>query len=86
MTGETMPVLTAGAVLRDVPAIFGLEGLYGKHVFASGTGGLTVARPESGLAPFNPQDFILSVGVTMKNPSTGTTDIIINPRLIGRLA
>jgi len=82
----TDTVLTAGSVLLDIPAVFGLNGQYGKHIFVSHTGTLTMVKPEIGVGGFLSQDFILSVGITTKNTATATTDLILNPRIIGRLA
>lgn len=82
----TDTVLTAGSVLYDIPAVFGLTGQYGKHIFVSHTGTLTMTKPTIGVGGFLSQDFIVSVGVTTKNTATATTDLILNPRIIGRLA
>ena len=82
----TDTVLTAGSVLLDIPAVFGLTGQYGKHIFVSHTGTLTMVKPTIGVGGFLSQDFIISVGITTKNTATATTDLILNPRIIGRLA
>lgn len=79
-------VLTAGSVLTDIPAAFGLTGQWGKPVFVSHNGTLTTIKPVVGLGDFVSLDYVLYVGVTTKNPLTGTTDLILNPRVIGQLA
>lgn len=86
LIGGTANVLVAGSVLYNIPAAFGLTGQWGKHVFVSHAGLLTTTKPDIGVGGFLSQDFIVSVGVTTKNPSTGTTDLILNPTVRGRLA
>jgi hypothetical protein len=86
LIGGTANVLVSGAVLQAIPAAFGITGQYGKQVFVSHAGGLTVTKPEIGVGGFLSLDFIVSVGVTTKNISTGTTDLILNPIVRGRLA
>ncbi len=76
--GDIATVLGSGATLFDVPG-FSL----GKHLFVSSSSTLTSVAPDY---PGEAGAFILSVGVTTKNPYTGTTDIIINPRVVGSLA
>lgn len=85
LTSGIDTVLTAGSVLTDIPASYGLTGQYGKHIFVSHTGSLTLVKPTVGNGGFLSQDFILSVGVTTRNPATGTTDLILNPRIIGQI-
>jgi hypothetical protein len=86
LVGGSANVLTAGSVLYDIPAVYGLTGQWGKPIFVSHTGDLTMVKPEIGVGGFLSLDFIVSVGVTTKNTSTGTTDLILNPRIVGRLA
>lgn len=86
LIGGTANVLVSGSVLYNIPVAFGLTGQWGKHVFVSHSGSLTIVKPEIGIGGFLSEDFILSVGVTTKNPSTGTTDLILNPTVRGRLA
>ena len=85
LIGGTANILTAGNILYDIPASFGLTGLWGKPIFVSHSGTLTTTKPDVGVGDFVSQDFILSVGITTKNPNTGTTDLILNPRIVGRL-
>jgi hypothetical protein len=86
LIGGTANILTAGSVLLDIPAAFGLTGQWGKHVFVSHSGTFTITKPEVGVGGFLSEDFIVSVGVTTKNTATGTTDLILNPTVRGRLA
>lgn len=86
LIGGTATVLTAGSVLVDIPTGFGITDQWGKQVFVSHSGTLTITKPEIGSDGFLSQDFILSVGVTTRDPNTGTTDLILNPRVVGRLA
>jgi len=86
LIGGTANVLVAGSVLYNIPSAFGLTGQWGKRVFVSHSGSLTTTKPDIGVGGFLSQDFIISVGVTTKNPSSGTTDLIINPQVVGRLA
>lgn len=86
LLGGSANVLTAGSVLYDIPAAYGLTGQWGKPIFVSHTGDLTMVKPEIGVGGFLTQDFIVNVGITTKNPSTGLTDLILNPRIVGRLA
>jgi len=85
LIGGTANILTAGSTLYDIPASFGLTGQWGKPIFVSHSGALTSVKPDVGVGDFVSQDFILSVGITTKNPNTGTTDLILNPRIVGRL-
>lgn len=85
LIGGTASVLTAGSVLSDIPASFGLTGQWGKPIFVSHAGVPTLIKPDVGVGDFVSQDFILSIGITTKNPNTGTTDLILNPRIVGRL-
>lgn len=84
--GDVAKVIISGGVLYDIPSGFGLTGQYGKLIFVSHAGLLTATKPEIGAGDFVSQDFIVSVGLTTKNTTFGTTDLIINPRIIGRLA
>ena len=86
LSGGSANVLTAGSVLFDIPAAYGLTGQWGKPIFVSHTGDLTMVKPDVGVGGFVSLDFIVNVGITTKNPSTGTTDLILNPRVVGRLA
>lgn len=86
LTGGTATVLTSGGVLYNIPLSFGLTGQYGKMVFVSHSGSLTIVKPEIGVGGFLDQDFVVSVGVTTKNPNTGTTDLVLNPTVRGQLA
>ena len=86
LIGGTANVLTSGSVLYDIPAAFGFTGQWGKHVFVSHSGSLTLTKPEAGVGGFVSEDFIISVGVTTKNTATGTTDLILNPMVRGQLA
>jgi hypothetical protein len=86
LLGGSANVLGAGSTLIDIPASFGLTGQFGVPIFVSHAGSLTTIKPEVGAGDFVSQDFILSVGITTKNSSTGTTDLILNPRIVGRLA
>jgi len=86
LIGGTANVLVAGSVLYNIPVAFGLTGQWGKHIFVSHSGSLTTVKPEVGVGGFLSEDFIISVGVTTKNPATGTTDLILNPLVVGRLA
>jgi hypothetical protein len=86
LIGGTANVLPAGGVLYDIPSYFGLTGQFGKHVFVAHSGYLTTVKPDVGVGDFISEDFIVSVGVTTKNTITGTTDLILNPTVRGRLA
>jgi len=86
LLGGSANVLTAGSVLYDIPAAYSLTGQWGKPIFISHTGDLTMVKPDVGVGGFVSLDFIVAVGVTTKNTSTGTTDLILNPRVVGRLA
>jgi len=86
LSGDVANVLGAGSLFIDIPSAFGLTGQWGKPVFVSHAGYLTTIKPDVGVGDFVSQDFILHVGVTTKNPLTGTTDLILNPRIVGRLA
>jgi hypothetical protein len=86
LLGEVTNALTSGSVLYDIPVAFGLTGQYGKQVFVSHSGSLTITKPDIGVGGFVSEDFIVSVGVLTKNTTTGTTDLILNPQIRGRLA
>jgi len=86
LSGGTADVLGAGGVLVNIPASFGLVGQYGLPIFVSHTGGLTATKPSVGSGGFVSQDYIVRVGITTKNVATGSTDLIINPNVIGQLA
>jgi hypothetical protein len=86
LIGGTANVLGAGSTLFDIPASFGMTGQWGKPVFVSHAGSLTLVKPVVGFGGYLSQDFILRVGVTTKNPTTGTTDLILNPTVVGQLA
>ena len=83
-SGATVSILTSGAVLMDVPAGLGLTGLWGKPVFISPNGTLTIIKPQTGTSPFIAGHFIVRMGVLVKN-TEGTTDLLVNPQVIGQL-
>ena len=86
LIGGTASLAASGNIFYDLPAAFSLTGQWGKPIFVSHTGTLTMTKPVVGIGGFLAGDYILFVGVTTKNPSSGTTDLILNPRVVGQLA
>lgn len=81
---DAVSILTSGAVLIDIPVGFGLTGEWGKPVFVSPTGTLTLTKPAIGSDDFLPGHFIVRMGVLVKN-TEGTTDLLVNPQIVGQL-
>jgi len=86
LIGGTASLAVSGNVFYDLPSAFGLTGQWGKPIFVSHSGTLTMTKPTVGVGGFLSGDYILFVGVTTKNTSSGTTDLILNPRVVGQLA
>ena len=61
LLGGSANVLTAGSVLYDIPAAYGLTGQWGKPIFVSHTGDLTMVKPDVGVGGFVSLDFIVNV-------------------------
>lgn len=74
-------ILTQGR-LEDVT----ISGTFGDQMFISKTGGLTHIKPNIGVNGFVAGDFVVSVGIAVKNQTNPLlTDLIVNIRLVGQL-
>jgi len=79
-SGNTAEVLTVGSILRDVPSEYSMTGQFGKPVFISPTGTLTLTIPAIGVSGFQEGDYVIYVGSLIKG-SSGETNLLINPRI-----
>jgi len=64
----------------------GAVGATGNVVYVSKTGGLTTTKPSIGINDFEAEDFVIKVGVLVKNQGDAQLiDIIVVPQIIGQL-
>lgn len=79
--GALVGIVTSGRV-EDVT----VPGSFGDTLFLSKTGSLTNTKPSIGAGGFVAGDFILAIGIVVKNQSNPLlTDLLVNVRVVGQL-
>jgi hypothetical protein len=74
-------IVTSGR-LQDVT----VSGTFGDSMFISKTGGLTHIKPSIGVNGFVAGDFVVAVGIVVKNETNPLlSDLLINLRVVGQL-
>lgn len=63
-----------------------VSGTFGDSMFLSKTGGLTHIKPTIGVNGFVAGDFVVCIGIVVKNQDNPLlTDLLVNVRLVGQL-
>ena len=79
--GASTGIVTSGR-LESVT----VPGTLGDPLYLSKTGGLTHIKPAIGVGGFVAGDFVLFIGISVKNQSNPLlTDLLVNVRLVGQL-
>jgi len=79
--GASVGIVTGGR-LENVT----VPGSFGDSLFLSKTGTLTNVKPAIGVGGFVTGDFVLSIGIVVKNQDNPLlSDLLVNIRLVGQL-